>query len=201
MLRWRLNRYPTTTALVQAAAERFLRSMHVSPASPKSRSVALAGGRVAGTFLAEAGMQAAAQKFDWNGVHFFWGDERCVPPDSKDSNYLLAAEALLNPCHIATNQIHRVQGELPPAAAVAEAEKALRTTVPRNAEGFPVLDLVLLGMGEDGHVASLFPDTPDELAFQKSAYVPVIGPKPPPQRVSLTFGVLAAAKEVWVIAS
>jgi 6-phosphogluconolactonase len=134
-------------------------------------------------------------------VHFHWGDERCVPPEHADSNYKLAQTALLDPAGIALEQRHRLRGELPPdeAARLAEAELA---RVTGTASGrVPVLDLVFLGMGEDGHVASLFPGAPESVVTSPRWVIPVIGPKPPPQRLSLTFQVLAAAKEVWVLAS
>jgi len=70
-----------------------------------------------------------------------------------------------------------------------------------NAAGQPLLDLIFLGMGEDGHVASLFPGAPDEVVRKKSVYVPVVAPKPPPRRITLNFATIAAARQVWVLAS
>ena len=96
-------------------------------------------------------------------MDFFWGDERCVPPNHPDSNYRLADDALLRPLGIGPERLHRIYGELEPAVAARAAEAELRAAGPVPPTEQPVLDLVLLGMGEDGHVASLFPDAPPEL--------------------------------------
>jgi 6-phosphogluconolactonase len=77
----------------------------------------------------------------------------------------------------------------------------LRAWAPPDAEGRPALDLVLLGMGEDGHVASLFPDAAPEVVRSQAFYLPVVGPKPPPRRLSLSYRAIAAARQVWVLAS
>ena len=151
--------------------------------------------------MEEIALLAVQRQFCWEGIHFFWGDERCVPPTDSESNFLLASKALLEPCRIPAEQIHRIHGELAPLDAAESMGGVLGEFTEGDRRGFPMLDLVLLGMGEDGHIASLFPNTPDSQACANSVFVPVIGPKPPPQRVSLTFGALTAAREVWVIAS
>ncbi len=197
--RVRLESFPTAEAMASAMARRWVSQLAGRSAPPYR--VALSGGRVAGVFQREVARFALEQKLDWTGVEFFWGDERCVPPDHADSNFWVANEALLIPCGISHPCIHRLHGELAPTEACALATNEFRQFCPLNPAGWPVLDLVLLGMGEDGHVASLFPNTPPETAHSNQWVVPVIGPKPPPQRLSLTFGVLAAAREVWVLAS
>jgi 6-phosphogluconolactonase len=151
--------------------------------------------------MAAAQALGAARQIRWNGVHFHWGDERCVPPEHADSNYKLAQTALLDPAGIALEQRHRLRGELPPEEAALLAESELARVTGTASGRVPVLDLVFLGMGEDGHVASLFPGAPESVVTSPRWVIPVIGPKPPPQRLSLTFQVLAAAKEVWVLAS
>jgi 6-phosphogluconolactonase len=151
--------------------------------------------------MAAAHGLGAARSTCWDTVHFHWGDERCVPPEHADSNYKLAQTALLDPAGIAVEQQHRLRGELPPDEAAHLAEVELARVTGTASGGVPVLDLVFLGMGEDGHVASLFPGAPESVVSSSRWVIPVIGPKPPPQRLSLTFQVLAAAKEVWVLAS
>ena len=133
-------------------------------------------------------------------VEFFWADERCVPPDDPESNFRLASEHLLQPLRVASERIHRVRGELEPAAAAREAEAELRRVVSDTADGQPVLDLVFLGMGEDGHVASLFPADVEGVT-SPAVYRSAIGPKPPPQRVTLGYAPLRLARQVWVVAS
>jgi len=108
---------------------------------------------------------------------------------------------LLDPLEIQQDKIHRVRGEIPPERAAGEAEAEMCRIAPMNTEGRPVLDLIVLGMGEDGHVASLFPGAPEEVVRCKSVYLPVVAPKPPPRRITISFATIAAARQVWVLAS
>ncbi len=194
-----LESFSTTDAMVSELAKCWITRMNDRRHRPFR--VALSGGRVAARFQQQAGQLAIQQRFDWTAIEFFWGDERCVPPDHSDSNFRAANEALLIPCGIPNGQIHRLRGELNPLEGARFAMEELARCCPLNEEGWPILDLVFLGMGEDGHVASLFPNTPTNQAYSRDWVIPVIGPKPPPQRLSLTYGVLAAAREVWVLAS
>ena len=98
-------------------------------------------------------------KIDWSSTHIFWGDERCVPPMDAGSSYGQAKEALLQHVMIPENHVHRVQGELTPASASVEYVQTLKLFAENDLE-FPRFDLVYLGMGEDGHTASLFPGSP-----------------------------------------
>src|ERR1041385_5580310 len=95
-------------------------------------------------------------KVDWSNIHVFWGDERCVPVDDPGSSYGQAREALLNHVNIPEDHVHRIQGELAPPSAAKEYAQTLKLFAEDNLE-FPRFDLVFLGMGEDGHTASLFP--------------------------------------------
>ena len=162
--------------------------------------MALAGGRITGAFY-DAVVKGAtpAEAALVRAVEFFWGDERCVPPDSADSNFKLAKERLFDPLGVPAARQHRVRGELDPASAAERVSAELRQLAPFSAGGRPILDLVLLGMGEDGHVASLFPGASLEVLESQAVYLPVIGPKPPPQRVSLSYGMLREAAAVWVL--
>ena len=201
MNRSELIPFPDTETLVQQVAGRWLDAVDAAAASGKPFHVALSGGRVAGRFMAAAHGLGTARGTRWDNVHFHWGDERCVPPDHADSNYKLAQSALLDPAGIDAARRHRLRGELPPEEAAHLAEVELARVTGTVSGSVPVLDLVFLGMGEDGHVASLFPGAPEAVVNSNRWVIPVIGPKPPPQRLSLTFQVLAAAKEVWVLAS
>lgn len=193
-------RLPSDLALCDTVVARWLEALAAAPAG-RPFTVALSGGRIARRLFANAARLGRDRRIDWSRCHFFWGDERCVPPEDPESNYRAAREDLLEPAGIPAGQIHRLEGELPPAEAAARGREMLRRWAPANPAGVPTLDLVFLGMGEDGHVASLFPDTPTSLSESPDLYVPVTGPKPPPQRISLTYPVLAAARKVWVVAS
>lgn len=201
MNRTELILFPDTETLVQQVAARWLDAVDAAAAAGRPFHVALSGGRVAGRFMAVAQTLGAARQTRWSGVHCHWGDERCVPPDHAESNYKLAQTALLDPAGIAVERRHRLRGELPPDEAARLAEQELARVTGTATGSVPVLDLVFLGMGEDGHVASLFPGAPESVVASERWVIPVIGPKPPPQRLSVTFRVLAAAKEVWVLAS
>ena len=160
-------------------------------------TVALSGGRFPRAYYKALAKQATGESF--RNVHFFWGDERLVPPADEESNFKLAAVPLLLALKIPDEQVHRVLAERDEAFAVAQAEAEICRIADLDAEGQPMLDLVLLGMGEDGHVASLFPS--DEAADSPAVYRAVTSPKPPPRRITLGYPALAAAREVWVVLS
>lgn len=117
-------------------------------------TVALAGGSTPKATY-EILARDYADGVDWNNVHVFFGDERTVPPDHEDSNYRMAREALLD--HVPIGSVHRMRGELSPEEAAASYENELREFFGGD---LPSLDLIMLGIGEDGHTASLFPNTP-----------------------------------------
>jgi len=126
----------------------------------------------------------------WGRVTVLFGDERCVPPDHPDSNYRMVRETLLS--KVAPASVHRMAGELGPAAAARDYERIVGFLVP--------LDVVLLGVGEDGHTASLFPGHPALKADGWTTYIRN-APKPPPQRVTLTLAALRGARRVIILAT
>ncbi|HEX4122513.1 MAG TPA: 6-phosphogluconolactonase [Verrucomicrobiae bacterium] len=161
---------------------------------------ALSGGGIAKPFFAAVAEMARASGVSMQNVHFFWADERCVPPDDSESNFRVADENLFRPLRIAADKIHRIKGELPPQAAVAEANAELRRIASRDAAGIPVFDLAFLGIGPDGHIASLMPNAKSEVLQSREPYVHVDNsPKPPPNRITVTYPVLAAARQVWTL--
>jgi 6-phosphogluconolactonase len=161
-------------------------------------TVALSGGRFPKQFYRSVAEQAAGASFQ--NVHFFWGDERVVPPTDEESNFKLAAVPLLLALKIPDENVHRILTERGEAFAVQQAEAELCRIADLNDAGQPIFDLVFLGMGEDGHVASLFPG--DAEALESTAvYRAVTGPKPPPRRITLGYPALAAAREVWLLLS
>lgn len=195
-----LRRFPAPEPLAQSAAQDCLTEVSAVTAE-QHFSVALSGGRIAATFFSALAAQAAARKLSLNVVHFFWSDERCVPPDASESNFRLAREFLLDPLRVPENRIHRIHGEKPPAEAAAAAEADLRNSIHVLKDDQPILDLVLLGVGEEGHVASLFPGEPQTVLAGRSVFRPVRAVKPPPQRITLGYPAIAAARQVWVLAS
>jgi 6-phosphogluconolactonase len=153
--------YPDGASLAQAAAEHFVTWASEAVAARGLFTVALAGGstpRSTYALLASADNKhprESAPRVDWPRVHVFWGDERCVPPDHPDSNYRMAREALLEKVPIPAENVHRIRGELPPDQAAAAYRAELEPFLGAGGR----FDLILLGMGADGHTASLFPGT------------------------------------------
>lgn len=131
----------------------------------------------------------------WNRVQITFGDERCVPPDHADSNFRMARESLLDRVPIPAGNVFRIEGELPPETAARHYEARLAAVAARSGEARYVHELLLLGVGEDGHTASLFPGSP---ALDETTHnvIPTIGPKPPPERITMTFPLLNAARHV-----
>ncbi|HMQ17334.1 MAG TPA: 6-phosphogluconolactonase [Phycisphaerae bacterium] len=138
-----------------------------------------------------------ATRIDWSRVHVFWGDERCVPPDDARSNYGMANAALLSRVAIPAANVHRIRGERPAAEAAAEYDGVLRAFW---GEAPPAFDLVLLGLGDDGHTASLFPHDPALREAQRWAAA-VQRPDDPVARVTLTLPALNAAHTVAFVVS
>ena len=159
--------YPDARQLAHAVADHFVLLSSEAIASHGRFAVVLAGGSTPKAAYALLATEEYATRVDWSRVYIFWGDERCVPPDHVDSNYRMAREVLLDHVPIPESNVHRMRGELEPGQAAGEYEAALRTfffprSGDRKAEGetlVPSFDLILLGMGDDGHTASLFPGT------------------------------------------
>ena len=199
MQKFALIRFKSDRELADSVASKWLAAVIAS--SGAQYGVALSGGRVAGRLFAALEGLAHGKPGALAKVHWFWGDERCVPPEDPESNFGLAQKLLLGPLSIPGNRVHRVRGEEPPAEAASNAEGDLRGFAAGNADGQPILDLIFLGMGEDGHVASLFPSEPESMVRDRAVYRHVVGTKPPPNRITFGYQTIAAAREVWVLAS
>ncbi|HEV3111860.1 MAG TPA: 6-phosphogluconolactonase [Candidatus Binataceae bacterium] len=137
---------------------------------------------------------------DWNAVHLFWGDERCVPPDDPDSNYGMANRIMLSKLSLDPGQIHRMRGEADPEIAASEYENELRNFFSLNEGEFPRFDLILLGLGDNVHIASLFPGSP-ALHETRRLAVAVEVDAPQRKRITLTPPVLNNAARVMFIVS
>jgi 6-phosphogluconolactonase len=202
--KFEITSFPGPDALVAAVAGAWLDEIDAANRAGKPHCVALIGGRIIQKFFLSTAEKAIARKVSFAGVQFFWADERCVPPDDPESNFKIANDLLFTPLRIGPAQIHRLRGELPPEEAVAQAsEELVRVVSAENGE--PVLDLIFLSPGEDGHVASLFQNARFDAqtnANCNAAFIYVSdSPKPPPQRISLNYNAIAAARQVWVMAS
>ena len=148
-------------ALSRTAADMIIGKIKEVLAHQEKFSLALAGGSTPkGLYSLLAESPEYCDHIPWQRIHFFWGDERHVPPDHAESNFHMASEAMLSKLPVPAENIHRVQAELPDAAkAASDYEQELKRFVRLDTQKLPRLDCVLLGMGPDGHTASLFPGT------------------------------------------
>ena len=154
--------FPSGAELAVAAAERFVTVAAAAIASTETFSVALSGGSTPRAMFTLLASPEFSRRVEWGRVHVFWGDERCVPPDDEASNYRMACETLIDHVPLRPENVHRIRGEDPPAAAAERYERELRAAFATPTGGPRVLagsrfDLVLLGLGTNGHTASLFP--------------------------------------------
>lgn len=158
--------------------------------------IGLSGGTTPETLYRALTSPAFADRFDWSRTTFFFSDERCVPPDDPRSNYALAKKILFTPLNIMPSQIYRMAGESSdPQAAAFEYEQQQRLATKTSSSAQPSLDLVLLGLGEDGHTASLFPGA-SILRDRQRVIAATQSPKDPPNRLTMT---LAAINRASVI--
>lgn len=165
-------------------------------------SLGLSGGRIAPVLFAELVRQARFRQSPLGSSDFFWADERCVKPEDEASNYRIARSYLLEPLSVAPARIHRLSGELPPDRGAERANNEWAEWLDHRGESAPHrLSCVLLGVGEDGHVASLFPQNlPRDLTIGTPFHA-VVGPKPPPQRLTMGYPLLWDAEFLVVVAT
>lgn len=195
-----LRRLTTPQDLFQAAAEEVIRAANDAVAQRGRFTIALSGGSTPKNLYALMAANAGSS-LPWDRMFFFWGDERHVPPDDPDSNYRMAKEALLSKVAIPAANVFRVPAENPDAPAAAEAyEETLRKFFALAPGEFPRFDVILLGMGPDGHAASLFPET--EALREKSRLVVANWvEKLKTSRITFTLPVLNAARCVAFLVS
>ncbi|HEY5234255.1 MAG TPA: 6-phosphogluconolactonase [Verrucomicrobiae bacterium] len=201
MQNFELISFASADELAARAASAWLDEIAAANHAARPHCVALSGGRIALKFFASVVEQAKERKISFGLVHFFWADERCVPPDDAESNFRAAHELLFAPLRINDAQIHRIHGEDSPEIAAQKATMDIGHIASKNSGGEPILDLIFLGLGEDGHVASLFPGKTEGTNSADIFCAVKNSPKPPPNRVTLSYATIAAARNVWVLAS
>lgn len=191
--------------LAEAAAARLVVRILDAQAERGLASVVLTGGRIAARVYRAVRTSPARDAVDWSRVDVWWGDERFVPAQSPERNEKLAREALLDALPLDPARVHPMpasdgpDGPDPEAAAARYAESLAAAARPGTAR-LPHFDVLLLGVGEDGHVASVFPEHP--VAYETRPVAAVRGaPKPPPVRITVTLPAINTAEEVWLIAA
>jgi 6-phosphogluconolactonase len=160
---------------------------------------ALSGGNAPKPLYQLLASEAYRGQIEWKRVHIFWGDERCVPRDNPENNYFQASELLLSKVAIPEENIHRVESESSPAEAARDYANALKSFAEASLE-YPRFDFVLLGMGDDGHTASLFPNSPTDVSSPVIAVTANYQDRPA-NRVTLTPLVFNAARQIIFLVS
>ncbi len=169
--RGELRVYRDSKALARALAELFIATGTMAMAERGAFRVALSGGNTPRAAYELLGQEALRDELSWSDVFIYFGDERCVPPTDEQSNYRMAEQTFLGAVGIPQANVHRIRGEADPGQAANEYASILRSAL-GNA---PQLDLMLLGLGSDGHTASLFPGTPpdtDDDSLVRAVYAP-----------------------------
>ena len=191
----------TPAALATRVADRFLTRVRARTRNGRIAHIALTGGSMGGAVLRAASEHPRAAEIDWSLVHFWWGDERFVPRDDVDRNSLQSRQALLDRIPVPQENVHEVAGPdtgltLDESAAAYAADLARFGT---DEHPWPSFAVCFLGVGPDGHIASLFPDR-EEVTVTDAAVLAVRdSPKPPPERVTLTRPVINSSKRVWLV--
>ena len=184
---------PDAASLAQASADHFVAVVRAALTERDFAHVALAGGSTPRAVNALLTAPPRRDAVDWSRVVFWFGDERCVPPDDAESNYRMNRETLLDPLNIGASHVHRMRGEDDPTAAAADYDVVLRRELGER----PRLDLVLLGMGPEGHTASLFPGTVAGIDKDKSCIAHYV-PKLDRWRITLTPRAINDARNVAI---
>lgn len=187
--------FPTPTALAAHAADAFLHLARQSAVAKQPRFVALSGGRTPNQLYRELARRSAAEQPDWRWLHLFWGDERCVPTQDAESNFGTADRLFLKPAGFPLENIHRIRGEAEPEKEAARYEREIQRWLPSDGKGMPRFDWILLGLGEDGHTASLFPGTAT-LQEKQRLCVPAVHPESGQRRITFTLPLINAAARV-----
>ncbi|MGW6537265.1 6-phosphogluconolactonase [Streptomyces sp. NPDC055051] len=193
--------------MAEAAAARLITRIVDAQSSRGSASVVLTGGRNGNGLLAALGTAPARDAIDWSRLDLWWGDERFLPEGDPERNVTQAREALLDRVPLDPARVHAMPasdgpyGDDADAAAAGYAAELAAAAGPTERGGVPAFDVLMLGVGPDTHVASLFPELPAVRETERTVVGVHGAPKPPPTRISLTLPAIRAAKEVWLLAA
>ena len=195
-----IETFPSPEALAAAVAGRLVVRLAAVQAAGRTPAVCLTGGTIA-VKIHEAVVAATEghEDVDWSNVDFWWGDERYVPADNEGRNAKQAREVMLDPLDVNERRVHEMPASDGPHGSLDQAAEAYGDEVRRLGSG--QFDVLMLGVGPDGHVASLFPGFPQLDADDAVAVSVTDSPKPPPERITLTFEALNRSSEVWFVVS
>lgn len=169
-------------------------SEEILEASKKKFNIALSGGTTP-KLLFETISNFYKDKINWKNINFYWGDERCVPPENSESNYGMTKKYLFNNIHIDENNIHRIIGEIEPLQAAQDYENKILNNIKTDENGIPVFDWIILGLGTDGHTASIFPNS--ELIYTENNLCAVAtNPASNQKRITLSLNLINNSKRI-----
>lgn len=197
-MRGTIHIYPTGTVFREAVAKAIVEELSAALGQRTNASLVLSGGSTPEAIYRLLGSDPFRALLDWSRVHFFWSDERYVDPAHPHSNYGMVRRAMLDHLAVPASNIHRIETEYDPATAARRYEKTVRTFFSLREGEFPQFDLVLLGLGEDGHTASLFPNTAvldEQRRIAAEVFVPAINA----YRLTLTLPVINNARCVMFL--
>jgi 6-phosphogluconolactonase len=187
--------YDTPERLAQAAAEVFAKYAADAIAARGVARIAISGGSTPRRMFALLATEPLASQVAWDKLHLYWVDERCVAPDDAESNFRMTYEELLSKVPLPPANVYRMEGELDPEEAASRYEATLRNTFRLEGAQAPAFDLILLGMGDDGHTASVFPHT-DAIDALGRLVVANHVPQKDTWRITLTWMVINQGKRV-----
>lgn len=193
--------YPNKNVLTAAVVARFITTMSDVLEKKDEAHIVLTGGSLGIAVLGALNESAAKNAINWKKVHFWWGDERFVPKNDPERNELQARNALLNSVKIDPKNVHPFPASdqmlsLDDAAGAYAHELEKNATLPHR---LPKFDITFLGVGPDGHIASLFPGLPGIREKEATVVTVTNSPKPPPERLSLTLPVLQSSDHIWLV--
>jgi 6-phosphogluconolactonase len=193
----------TGDELAQAVCARLVTTLVDAQSAGRVPSLVLTGGSIADRIHAAVAASPARDAVDWSRVELWWGDERFLPSGDSERNETQARKALLDHVRVDPGRVHPMAAsdsvdDDPDRAADLYAEQLAAASAPEDHADVPTFDILMLGVGPDGHVASLFPERP-ALYDERAAVAVRNSPKPPPTRITLTMRTLARAREVWFV--
>ena len=192
--------FQTAEKLALAVADDFAAEVQEAANRGHALTIVLSGGSTPKRLFALLYQPPFSGKIDWRWVHLFWSDERCVPPDHPGSNFGMTRKVLLAQVDIPPENIHRIRGEAKPTVETERYSQEILKFVPAGADGIPRFDRIFLGMGSDGHTASLFPGSPALRVNDKICTV-ATHPQSGQKRITLTLPVInRAARVTFLIA-
>lgn len=187
--------------MADSLAEEFYRYVNNQFLTKNNLYIALSGGTTPLLFFNNLSQfdQQKTNKVDWKKIHFFWGDERCVPPDHEESNFGSANKVLFSLINIPEGNIHRIEAENDPESEAERYSQLILQLVPSK-NGLPIFDWIFLGVGDDGHTASIFPNHTEAISSQKICCV-TTHPESKQKRITLTGTVINMARRVTFMAT